>query len=439
MSGIAVFIWLKFLAEGPQREAKQEQVRTLRFIQAEPVDVVPRVLGYGTANPARVWRGIAEVEGRVTEVHPELEPGAFLKQDELVLKINPREYKLAISRLESEIAEIKAKLSELKAKKKNEQASLEIEKTSLEIAEADLERLRKLREDAVATAAEVRQQRRTYLTQKQKVQSLQNSLRLVDEQRKTLQASLAVRNARLEQARLDLEKTIIKTPFPCRLAEAQLEKGQYLKTGEVICEAHGTDSTEVNAEIPINRARTLIPPEANKQTGGIPSMEKMRELFDVEVIVRMRIGDFAAEWPARFSRLRERLDPVTRTLSFVVVVDNPYKKAIPGMRPPLVKGTFCEVELRAKPLPGRIVIPRTALHENNVYVLNNENRLQRRSVKIYFEQSDFLCIKSGLQAGDRVVISDPTPAIEGMLVNPVQDDSLQTRIRSQAGGRTPIR
>ena len=30
--------------------------------------MVPRVLGYGTAAPAQVWRAVAEVEGRVIEV-----------------------------------------------------------------------------------------------------------------------------------------------------------------------------------------------------------------------------------------------------------------------------------------------------------------------------------------------------------------------------------
>jgi hypothetical protein len=161
-------------------------------------------------------------------------------------------------------------------------------------------------------------------------------------------------------------------------------------------------------------------------------METLRELFDVDVAVRMRIGDFAVEWPARFVRLRELIDPVTRTLAFVVSVDKPYEQAIPGQRPPLVKGTFCEVELRGQPLPEYVVIPRAALHEGHVYLADAHNRLQRRTVQVLFAQSEFLCIENGLDTGDRVIVSDPTPAIEGMLVEPVEDERLGAAILLQA-------
>lgn len=437
--GAGIFAWLMSHGREPQKKAPEELARVLRVIEAPSVNVVPRVLGYGTAKPAQGWRAVAEVEGRVVEVHPELRAGTFVKAGEVVLKIDPREYDLAVSQLESEIAEIEAKLAELAMQEENDWASLEIEESSLQLAKADLDRVRDLIERNMAAATEVRDEERTYLTQKQKVQALQNSLNLVPEQRNTLQASLAVRNARLEQTRLDLQKTVIHAPFDCRLADVQIEKGQFLKAGEILFEADGTESTEVDAQVSIDRVRNLLPPDAREQLGGIPDMARLRELFNVEATVRMRIGDFSAEWPARFVRLREQIDPDTRTLAVVVAVDEPYERAIPGQRPPLVKGAFCEVELRGQPLPERVVIPRAALHEDHVYVVDADNRLQRRAVNVLFAQSDFLCVDSGLEAGDRVVVSDPTPAIEGMLVDPVEDESLKGAVLSQARAGTGVR
>jgi RND family efflux transporter MFP subunit len=437
--GAGIFAWLMLHGREPQKKPAQELARVLRVIEAPSVDVVPRVLGYGTAKPVQVWRAVAEVEGRVVEVHPELKAGAFVKAGEVVLRIDPREYELAVSRLESEIAEIEAKLAELTTQEENDRASLEIEESSLQLAKADFDRVRDLIERNMAAPTEVRDEERTYLAQRQKVQALQNSLNLVPKQRNTLRASLAVRNARLEQARLDLQKTVIHAPFDCRLADVQIEKGQFLKGGEILFEANGTEATEVDAQVSIDRVRNLLPPDARAQLGGIPDMARLRELFDVEATVRMRIGDFAAEWPARFVRLREQIDPDTRTLAVVVAVDDPYERAIPGQRPPLVKGMFCEVELRGQPLPERVVIPRAALHEDHVYVVDADNRLQRRAVNVLFAQSDFLCIDSGLEVGDRVVVSDPTPAIEGMLVDPVEDGSLEGVVLSQARSGTGIR
>ncbi len=437
--GAAVVIWLTQHAQTPQRRPQQEVARVLRVIEAPAVDVIPRVLGYGTAKPARVWRAVAEVEGRVVKVRSELKPGAFVKEGEVVLEIDPREYELVVTRLEAEIAENEANLAELETQKENDSLSLEIEKVSLSLAQADLDRVLGLIEQDDAAATEVRDEKRVYLAQKQKAQALQNALNLVPKKRSQLRAKIAVSAARLQQARLDLRKTVIKAPFHCRLAEVQIEEGQFLKASETLFEADGTEATEIDAQISFNRARGLLPPELQHELGIIPSMAEVRKLFDIQATVRMHMGDLVALWPARFVRIREQIDPVTRTLALVVAVDKPYERAIPGQRPPLVKGSYCEVELRGKSLPNRIVIPRVALHEDVVYVVDGANRLERRYVTVLFAQSDFLCIGDGLDAQMRVVVSDPTPAIEGMLVTPVNDEKLAAALIAQAQAGTDVR
>ena len=113
--GIAFIVWQMLHTRQPERIVSGELARVLRVIDAPQVDVVPRVLGYGTAAPAQVWRAVAEVEGRVIEVHPELNPGAFLKEGDVVLKIDPREFELTASQLEAEIAEVEAQLALVEA------------------------------------------------------------------------------------------------------------------------------------------------------------------------------------------------------------------------------------------------------------------------------------------------------------------------------------
>jgi multidrug efflux pump subunit AcrA (membrane-fusion protein) len=149
--------------------------------------------------------------------------------------------------------------------------------------------------------------------------------------------------------------------------------------------------------------------------------------------VRLRLGELTAEWQGRFTRLREQLDPRTRTLGVVVAVDDPYQNMIPGQRPPLFDGMFCEVELRGR-AESRIVVPRVALHNQHVYLVDESNRLVRREVKIAFPQSTFVAIEEGLTEGETLVVSDPTPAVEGMLVEPVLDELLQASLAADAAG-----
>jgi hypothetical protein len=95
---------------------------------------------------------------------------------------------------------------------------------------------------------------------------------------------------------------------------------------------------------------------------------------------------------------------------------------------------YCEVELRGKVRESHLVIPRSALHNSEVYLLDADNRLQRRAVELDFAQSNFLCLKSGLNEGDTLVVSDPTPAIEGMLVEPVVDNHVLQALIQEATG-----
>jgi hypothetical protein len=169
------------------------------------------------------------------------------------------------------------------------------------------------------------------------------------------------------------------------------------------------------------------------------NMETMRKVFKIDAVVRYQQGDRKIEWAARFARVRENLDPETRTLGIVFVIDDPYSQVIPGQRPPPVRGTFCEVELRSQKKIQQVIIPRAALHDGHLYVVDDNNRLTRRAVEVSFAQSSFVAIASGLAEHEIVVVSDPTPAVEGMLVEGIPDDDLRRRLIAAASGQGDVK
>ncbi|MHA1152329.1 MAG: efflux RND transporter periplasmic adaptor subunit [Alphaproteobacteria bacterium] len=137
--------------------------------------------------------------------------------------------------------------------------------------------------------------------------------------------------------------------------------------------------------------------------------------------------------------MSETIDPQTRTIGFIVAVDEPYGHVIPGKRPPLVKNLYVEVELRAPPRPGRIVVPRVAVHRADdggwvVYLADQDDRLVIVPVELGPVQGDLAVVASGVTAGARVVASDLIPAIEGMLLAPRNDEALAVRLIAEAGG-----
>jgi len=438
--GVVVLAFMAKNRTPPQQVVVTEVARKLRVIEVPQVSLVPRVVGYGTAQPADVWTAVSEVKGRILETHPELKAGAIIHAGEMVLQIDPAEYELQIAQLRAEIAEVESQQQQLDAEEKNYLASVEIEQASLNLANRDLTRLRSLRSSNSVTESEVESKQREVLTQQQSVQSLNNSLNIVPAQRQSLTALLDAKRAKLELAQLDLDHATIKAPFDCRLSEVSLEKGQFLPTGKTLFEAHGTTVTEVSAQFPIDQIRTLL--TSKGKPINIPlsgAMELMREIFDVQATVRMKTGDFQVEWTGRFDRIREQLDIQTRTLGVIIAVDRPYDNVIPGQRPPLAPGMFCEVELRGQPRTGQMVVPRVALHEGHVYLVNEEDRLERRRVEVLFSQGGFSCISSGLNPGERLVVSDPTPGIEGMKVIPTPDTELEQSLVAETTGEGSVR
>ena len=72
--------------EVAERTPPRETATAVRVVVAPSVAVVPRVLGYGNVQPETVWEAVAEVDGRIVEVHPQLKKGAILPAGAVLLR-----------------------------------------------------------------------------------------------------------------------------------------------------------------------------------------------------------------------------------------------------------------------------------------------------------------------------------------------------------------
>jgi len=126
-----------------------------------------------------------------------------------------------------------------------------------------------------------------------------------------------------------------------------------------------------------------------------------------------------------------------------VAVDAPYEQAIPGERPPLVPGMFAEVELRGPVHPDCAVVPRHALRgagmQYSVCLVGEDGRLHTQSVEVEFATGGFAALRSGLHGGEVLILSDPTPAIDGMRVDAADDPLARQRLVDEATGASALR
>jgi len=432
--GILVFIALANRSAPPEQGSPEPLARAVRYIEVPTLTEVPRALGYGRVQPERVWEAVAEVSGRIVEIHPRLRKGAMLAEDELLLRIDPTEYELAVSQVQADILSTRAQLSEMAIKETNSRASLAIEEEALALRQSELARNAELVKKGTVSASQFEQEQRNLLAQRQQVQAQKNTLNLLPAERELLEAQLARHQAQLANARLDLSRTEIRLPFRARIAEVSIERAQYAREGNTLVKADAIDKAEVEAQIPIARMRAMLRSDRGKMDLNRIEPASLGEQLGLSARVWLRDPSGDIQWPARFSRLSDTLDPDTRTVGVIVTVDEPYADVEPGVRPPLVKGLFVEVDLRGRPRPDRLAIPRHALHDGNVYLIE-DGQLVIREATVENRQPDYAIVSAGLEPGDQVVVSDLFPAIEGMRLRGEPDRDALSRLISEVEAR----
>ncbi|MBF0368221.1 MAG: HlyD family efflux transporter periplasmic adaptor subunit [Magnetococcales bacterium] len=419
----------------PERVAPEERIRLARIIPTPELAFLPRATAHGLVRPGRVWRAVAQVSGQVLEIHRDLKQGAILPKGAELVRLDPVEYQLTVARLRANIRGVEARMAELAVKKENAQASLTIERQSLALIQKELERKRELVKSRTTSGAALDQAQREVLASRQGVRNLQNTLDLIPTEKKALEAERTVYQAQLAQAQLDLEHTVITAPFDLRVAEVNLETSQFVSRGELLAVGDGLAVAEVVAQLSLERLSGLLLPNRRKKIDPTTIMAELPDLLGVVPEVRLQVGERTMTWPARLARISDAIDPQTRTVGVIVAVDHPYRQARPGLRPPLSKNMFVDVHFQGRAQANKVVAPRKALRDGHfLHLVGKDNRLEIRPVEIFLRQDDFIVVEKGLSAGERVVLTDLTPAVVGMKIKPTVDEAALAELVFQASG-----
>lgn len=435
--GAVLAAWLAGTGTPPVRtEAAAAPPRAVRVVAAEALAVRPRATGFGIAAPAQEWRAIAEVAGEIVYRHPGADSGVLLEAGTRLFGIDPADYELALAEARAERAALAAERRQLDIEAENLQASLAIERERLALAERELERVRALGERGSVSAAAVDTQALATLQQRQAVRSLENEQRTLPARRERLDAELERARSRIARAERDLRRTLITAPMDLRVTEVAAERHQYVGAGEVLLSAEGIAAAEVTAQIPVAGFRRIVGTVLREGAPETANLAERVDLGGITAELRLVSGG-GADWTGRVTRIASGLDPRTRTAQVVVTVDEPYRRAQPPERPPLVRNMYVAVTLTGRPLPPMPAIPAAAVHQGEVYVVTEGDRLERRPVEVAFRQGALAAIRTGLAAGERVVVDDLAPAVDGMPLAPQPDAELARRIAAEAGGGRP--
>lgn len=222
--------------------------------------------------------------------------------------------------------------------------------------------------------------------------------------------------AEYEAARLNLERTTIRAPFDGRVRERIAGVGQYVAPGAQLGRIFSTDVAEIRLALTDNDLAKLGLPFAFTATDDNPGPLVQMSAF---------IANKNHEWTGRIARTEGAIDPATRQVFAIAVVDDPYGEGAAEDGTPLAMGLFVDAHIVGKPYENAIVLPRSALYgRDTVYVIKDDNTLEARTVSIVSADRDTITLASGVNPGERVVTSPLRGADNGDEVTPTDPDTI---------------
>lgn len=388
----------------PQREEVVYNGPLVEVIEVRHTSQNMIIRTYGTVRSGEDLNLTAEVGGMIVEMAPELEEGAFFHKGDFLLRIDPRDHHLAILRLEAEIRKLDADMRRIAQEKNNLSATLDLAQEDVALAKAEYERNVKLAQRNAVAQTHLDQSRQKWLASKNKAQEIKNGLALIGPRTDFLRAQRESAVAQLKQAQLDLERTEIRGPFDCRVAQKLVEKGQFVSKGGRLIRIYNTGTMEVEARIPTRDIAWL-----HFGAGGPVGVKG-----DTPVHARI-VFDAAGRglsWNGYVSRIKGEMDERTRTLPLVVKVENGGSES----DHPLIPGMFVSVEIMGKRVDDVFILPQEAVHEDGVVYVVNQGEVKVKPVKILRRLDNRVYVEKGLSNGDLVIIRFPGVASQGMKV-----------------------
>ena len=235
-----------------------------------------------------------------------------------------------------------------------------------------------------------------------------SDLTLKKPQLKQAEAFLEVAKAQVSSAAKKLNKTEIIAPYAGRIQNVNIDLGTTIIPGQPVGAMYTSSEIEITLAVKDNDLQFLSIPMDGR---------KLNPSEQASVVIESFYKGKNQSWKGKLERVDGVIDPVTRMINLIAVFKNDF---IEIDKPNLPIGLFVEAKIDGITLKNIFEIPINSISEDNeVYIVDKDNQLELRELNILKKYSEFVIIKDGLKAGERLVTSKLSTASDGIKVNPV--------------------
>lgn len=364
MTGAVITFFVFMTEPEAQREgATKKTAMLVEVIKVSRGNFTPTVVATGTVQAAKDVILSPQVEGQVIRISENFIPGSFVKKGEVLLQINPADYRNTLLLRQSDLELAKSNLS--------------IEMGRQDVARKDFELIgQEMSEDNKA-------------------------LVLREPQLESAKANVEAAEAAVNQAQLNLQRTTIRAPFDAHVISRNTNVGAQLAPGAEIGRLVGMDEYWVVANVPMGKVNWLTFSEEGSETGST-------------VKIYSKNWSDGQHREGTLFRLVGALDAQTRLARVLISVPDPLvRKASMDTIPPLMIGAFVESHIEAREIEDVVLLNRDHLRQDETVWVMEDGKLQIRKVKIAFQDPEYAYIREGLSDSDWVITTDLSTVVEG--------------------------
>lgn len=387
---VAGAIAVALLETGPvaERGSRPRQARLVEVTSVERTTEVTRVSAMGNVVATRQVEIQPEVTGRIIWVSPEFVPGGRFAAGDVMLRIEPRDYELAVRQREADLAQARA--------------DLKMEEGSQSVARLEYELLGEAVPDE------------------------DRDLVLRLPQLEAVRARVVWAEAALAQARLDLERTEVRAPFDALVRARSTELGARVGSGTALATLVETGAYWIELLVPVSQLRSIEIPRTSGEPGSLARVTGAgaggRQDRFREGRVERLLGDLESE--GRMARLLVRIDD-----PLALAPENA------GMLP-LLLDSFVHLEIQGRPMENVVALDRALLRDQDrVWVMGSDGALEIRDVVVAFRGSDKVLVSEGLVGDEWVVISELSSPVPGMPLRSATSEEISPSPEGSAEAR----
>jgi RND family efflux transporter MFP subunit len=343
--------------KAPPEEKPEQIVHPL--VEASPIVIAPMQLNvdsYGIVKPKYNTELVAQVSGQVISVSEQFVKGGFVKQGDILARIDPNDYEAALIEAEANLARASS--------------ALEIEQAQAHVAKTEWQRIKDNANETIPSEL--------YLRKPQLAEKL---------------ASFRAAQASVKRAKRNLERTYIKAPYDAIIASRSVSLGSVVGSGSSFGTLNAVSVAEIRLPVADNELQYLI-------NGGI----------NADVTLTAQVHGKQTQWHGKIVRSEGVIDERSRMTYLVAQVEQPYSDSERALR----FGTYLNASIEGKTIQNAAAVPQHLVKDGRIAVLNADKTLSFKPLTIIREYNGETIFQSDVETGTQLITSALQYPTEGM-------------------------